>query len=209
MAFEISCRVGPFGIKLGDGSVERPRMLYDTTLATADAHARYMEAVLRGNVYVASNVAAAAITNLAAAATGLILSNPVGSTVKLVLMRARIAQAVAAAAAIDTIELAANVNPQAVQVVHTTPLVPQNCLLGNQATPVGKADSSATLPASPIVLCPLYSPSISATATTSVPPVISEEFSGEFVLLPGTAVSLSATTAISAISSFTWEEVPL
>lgn len=170
---------------------------------------RYKEQAYRGNLFLASLQAAVAVTNLATTATGFILSNPANSGKNIWLVDVCIQQAVAAAAAIDSVVLAANVNPIAAATVHTTPLTVQPALLGGTATAVGKADSAATLPAAPVVVRSIYSPSISATATTSVPPYVCDLVDGKIGIAPGCTVSLSATTAISVIASMTWLELPI
>jgi hypothetical protein len=170
---------------------------------------RYAEQAYRGNLFLASLQAATAVTNLATTATGLILSNPAGSGKNLWVVDVCVQQAVAAAAAIDSVVLAANVNPIAVATVHTTPLVVRPALLGATATAVGLVDSAATLPAAPVVVRPLYAPSISATATTSVPPFVMDPIDGKLGIAPGCTLSLSATTAISVFASITWMETVL
>jgi hypothetical protein len=170
---------------------------------------RYLEQAYRGNIFFAALQAAVAVTNLSATATGLILSNPAGSGKNLWLLDLGVQQAVAAAAAIDSLVLAANVNPIAAATVHTTPLTVRAALLGSASTAVGLADSAATLPAAPVVIRSLYAPSISATATTSVPPYVKDEIAGLIGLAPGTTISLSATTAISVLAHISWLELPL
>lgn len=167
---------------------------------------RYAEQAYRGNLFVAALQAATAVTNLATTATGLILSNPAGSGKNLWIVDICVQQAVAAAAAIDSVVLAANVNPIATATAHTTPLVVRPALLGGSGTPAGLADSAATLPVAPVVVRSLYAPSISATATTAVPPFVMDPVDGKLGIAPGCTVSLSATTAISVLASITWME---
>lgn len=167
---------------------------------------RYAEAAYKGFLFVASLQAATAVTNLATTATGLILSNPAGSGKNLWVVDVCVQQAVAAAAAIDSVVLAANVNPVATATVHTTPLVVRPALLGSSATASGLVDSAATLPVAPVVVRSLYAPSISATATTSVPPFVMDPIDGKLGIAPGCTLSLSATTAISVFASITWME---
>lgn len=189
------------------GAQAPARACYSGELATSDAHARYQEAVLQGNVYLASNQAAVALSNLSVTATGLILTNPVGSGKNLVIWDIDIALATAPAGA-STVALAANVNILAAAVIHTTPLVVRQALLGGANAAVGLADSAATLPAAPVVIQALGGGPVAAASLTTV--FMHDEVAGAIILVPGTAISLTAlTTAISAVSSIMWEEVPV
>lgn len=193
-----------------DGTIGTARFTKDLSQRVADAHARYHEMVYRGNVWMAANQAGSAVTNLAASATGFILSNPASSGKLLVLVEIGIVQTSAAAAAANAgVQLAANVNPIAAAVVHTTPLIVRNALLGSSATGVGLADSSSTLPVAPVAIMNLWQPSVSATATTAIPPVIVIPIDGKIIVGQGCAVSLSALSALSVAAHMIWEEVSI
>ena len=104
--------------------------------------------------------------------------------------------------------LAANVNPIAAAVVHTTPVTIRSALLGAGASSVALADSAATLPAAPVVVRAIGGGPV---ATGSVHAAfIRDEIAGDLILAPGTAVSLTAlTTAISVLASICWAEVAI
>ena len=193
-----------------DGAVNTARSDKSNALVTVDGHGRYQESVYRGNVFTASLQSSTAVTNLATTATGLILSNPAGSGKNLVLLELLLAQtSTAAASANAAIVLAANVNPNAAATVHTTSLTVRNALLGSSIGSVGFADSAATLPVAPVVVRTIWQPSVSATATTAIPPFIKDEIAGALLVAPGCTVSLSAFGAISVIATITWEEIPV
>lgn len=156
------------------------------------------------NIFLASTQAGVATsTALSVTQTGFTLSNPFGSGKTLVLLKFWGAFTTAPAA-IATLVLAANVNPVAAAVVHTTPLVVRKANLGVAGTPVGLADSAATLPAAPVVVVGLGGPV--ATGSVSQPQVVSN-FDGALCVAPGCAVSInSITTAISGIWTMVWEE---
>jgi hypothetical protein len=198
--------VGPR--KGGDGSTFEGRVDQTGASVVQLAHARYQEAVLRGNVWLACAQAGIAVTNLNATATGFILSNPAGSGRYLVLLEIGLLQTSTATTTANAgIVLAANVNPVAAAVIHTTPLTVRNALLGASGTSVGLADSSATLPAAPVAIRSIWQPSVSATATTAIPPYILDKVEGAVILAPGTSVSLSALSAISVLAHMAWEEI--
>ena len=173
-------------------------------------HATHMDAVSRGNVWLAANQAGAALSNLSATATGFILTNPAASGKLLVLLEIGFFQTSTAAATANAgLQLAANVNPVAAAVIHTTPLVLRNALLGSGGTGVGLADSAATLPAAPAAILNLWQPSVSATATTAIPPALVFPVDGKIIVGQGCTVSLSALSALSGAAHMLWEEVQI
>lgn len=179
-------------------------------LKVTELNPRYYEQNVRGNMFVACNQAGSAVTNLNATATGFILTNPAGSGKNIVLLEIAFLQtSTAAAAANAAVLLAANVNTVAAAVTHTTPLTVRPTLLGSAATAVGLVDSSATLPAAPVAIRALWQPSVSATATTGIPPFIKDEVAGAVILVPGTVVSMTALAALSGITHMTWLELPI
>jgi hypothetical protein len=178
-----------------------------TDLMVTELQPRYYENVYKGNVFTATTQGAIAVTNLAAVATGFILSNPAGSGKNLVLLEVIVAQDLAAAAAIDVVSLAAVINPLATATVHTTPLTVNPALIGGAASSVGKADSSATLGATPVLVRTMFANSISATATTSTAPYVKDEIAGALCIAPGCAVALNAASATSFQTTVTWVEI--
>jgi hypothetical protein len=158
------------------------------------------------SVYVASTQAGVATsTALSTTQTGFTLTNPAGSGVSLVILQANIACTTAPAAA-ATVVWAANVNPVAAAVTQTTPLTVRNAKLGNSGTGAGLAASAVTLPAAPVVVRAVGGP---VAGSSISPPYIKDDVNGALVVQPGCAVSInSLTTAISAVISVTWKEVP-
>lgn len=183
---------------------------YDGASRVVHAHGRFQEAVYRGNVWFAANQAGAALSNLSATCTGFALSNPAGSGKLLSVLQIGIVQTSTAATTANAgVQLAANVNPVAAAVVHTTPLTVRNAMLGNSGTSVGLADSAATLPAAPVAIMNLWQPSVSATATTGIPGLILVPVEGLVIVGQGCAVSLSALSALSVAAHMYWEEIPV
>lgn len=174
----------------------------------ADAHGRYAEAARRGNLFIAHNVAAQAISvALATAYTGLCISNPLGNTKNLELLGAGLALSVAPAA-IASIHLIGGYSAIA-NVVHTVALAApgiQNALLGIGPASTAKADSSATIP-TPGYLFPLMGGFTAAALPSS--PLTWVDLAGLFVVPPGGFVCLGALTAVTGFSAFAWEETPI
>lgn len=193
-------------IIVGDGALLSTR--YDKTRATVvtDAHGRYAEAARRGNLFVAHNVAAGALSvALATTYTGLCLSNPLGSVKNAELLGIGFALTVAPAA-IASLHLIGGYSATA-NVVHTTPLAApgiQNCLLGTGAASSMKADSSATIP-TPGYLLPFAGGFTAAALPSS--PLVWMDVAGLLILPPGAFVALGALTAVTGFAALVWEEI--
>jgi hypothetical protein len=214
MSIEIQGRVGPIGTQqsLGDGVIVHPWIGAQSQVITQDWAPRYSELARRGVLFNGANQAGQAITNLIAAATGLILINPLGSGKNLWVIDIVVAQTSASTTSQPAITLAANTNPLALgSYTLTTPLTINSALLGSIATPSAKLLSSATLPAAPAIVRTIWQAQNLATAATtgSAVPYVKDEVAGAIGVAPGCAISLSATAAISAISSITWCELPI
>jgi hypothetical protein len=200
----IQTTVGPQ--TLANGATVTARAERTGGTVVQDAHGRYQEAVVQGNVYVASTQAGQALsTALSTTQTGFTLTNPAGSGKNLVVLGAQVALTTAPAG-ISTLVWAANVNPVAAAVTQTTPLTVRNALLGAASTAVGLAASAVTLPAAPVVVRALGGGPVATGSVNAA--YMSDDIAGQLIVAPGCAISLSAlTTAISAVISVVWEEI--
>lgn len=190
-----------------DGAVNPARNDKTGALVVTDAHAKYQEAVIRGNVFIASNTAVQALSTNSTTATGLILSNPAGSGKNLVLLRVQVALA-SLPAGQSTLILTGNTNPLGTATTHTTPLTIQNALIGSGKNSVAFADSSATIANATIIKVVPAGTAATVAASTAFPPFINMDVDGLVTLTPGTCISLQClTTAISVVASMEWEEV--
>lgn len=203
-------RVGP--IASGEGGVNPGRASRDGSLVVGAGMADYQELAVRGKVYGAANQAATTTTvGLAATYTGIVISNPAGSLVNLVLLQMGLA-IVGAPAALSAIGILGGFVAAGV-VTHTTPLSALPYFL-NSAVPtgIGKADAAATLVGTPVILMPLgVTPLTGATAQVVNPPVVlnTYDLKGSIVLPPGAYAGLYTSTVLSVIGGFTWAEVPI
>lgn len=157
-------------------------------------------------VFLASNQATQAMsTALSTTQTGFTLYNPAGSGTTLVIQQVTVAVS-SAPAGIATIVYAANVNPLQAAPATNTVLTTRCAKLGNTTAGVGIAYSATTLAAAPVVVRSIGGP----VATGSVSsPYIMDDVQGSLAVQPGCYVSInSLTTAISAIVSMVWTEVP-
>ena len=203
---KIEAQVGQ--VILSAGSEAQPRMDRTAALVVAQAHGRYHEAVLQGNVFIGSNTAVQALSLNSTTATGLILTNPPGSGKLLSLLEICVAVASLPAGQCSII-LTGTAAPTTTAVTHTTPLVSRNAFIGGASNSAGLVDSAATIPASNILRVVGAGAAATVAASTAFPPFIRDEISGLLLLQPGTCISLQAlTTSVSVLASITWEELP-
>lgn len=176
----------------------------------SELHGRYYETNYRRQLFSAANTAAVATTALAATTyTGLCLSNPIGSTVNLVVLKATWANSAAlSAAAVLVLQTGYNAGTN---VTHTTPVTPISNFIGVGATGVGLTDSSSTLPTAPSSRILLAS--VGTLATTGYSQVGQQfmDLEGSIILPPGAYISFATSAANTAAwwFSFSWEEVPV
>lgn len=199
-------------IASGDGAVNPARGSKDGSLIVGAGLADYQELAVRGKVFGAANQAATTTSAaLATTYTGLIVSNPAGSLVNLVLLQLGVA-VVGAPVALSAIGILGGFLATGVT-AHTTPLTPLSYLLNSAvSTGIGKADSAATLVGTPVILMPLgVTPLTGATAQVVNPPVVlnTYDLKGSIVLAPGAYAALYTSTALSVIAGFTWAEVAI
>ena len=176
-------------------------------LIVDELHGRYYETTVRKAMFSGANLTGIATTAaFATTYTGMCLSNPIGSTVNLVLTKVTYAPVVAQTAALVMgimTGYSASTN-----VTHTTPLVPL-CNFVGQPAGTGLIDSSATLPIAPtrlILLDTLLTGAI--TTLTSGGRVVDME--GSVVIPPGgfAAFYTSAASVASSLAfGMMWEEV--
>lgn len=167
----------------------------------------FLEQARLGNLYRASNQAAATVTLInTSTATGFIVSNPFGSGKKLVFRDIGFQYTtVPAAAAI--IFVAQSISVSQTQVVHTTPITVYAADgSGAAVSNVGKADAAATTPVLPVYSrCIGYSPTTPATTGSLV---YRDWVNGAVILVPGSWFQISyITTAPVGIADATWAEV--
>lgn len=207
--------VTPFGVvgqgaqttSMGVGSPAVPRMGQLSELILSQLQPRYYEQTYRGNGFSASIQAVATTTvGLATTYTGLVLSNPVGSVVNLVLTKASVMQSVIQATQVEAFAIAVGFNA-GTNVTHTAALTTISNKVGSGLTSVAKADTSATLPTAPTYHTFVHD---TASATSDGPGSVID-LEGSIILLPG-AYACWVTPAQASVAgmwfSFNWLEVP-
>lgn len=191
---------------------------FDSTRAqrTVDGHARYQNLVLNGNAFCAANTAAVVFgASLTATGVSFHLSNPLGSGVNAVILKAVISVVTCTTA--GAIGFAYNgLGALTTGVIHGTPGTIQGLKLGIPGA-IGAGggsgsksqcyfDSAATLPATPVWLRPIGYVNVTALANAGS---IIDEVAGEIILQPGTTLSIVGLTGVGTmIAGLSWEEIP-
>lgn len=178
-------------------------------IITSELHGRCYEQTLRGNRFGGSITGQVTTVGAATTYTGLVLSNPVGSPVNLVIDKVGAAFLVAFTAA-ASIGIMTGYN-STTNVTHTTPAVVRNKKIGG-AIGYGLLDSAATLPTAPVLDIVLATGLTGAITTAPEIPAIMADLEGSIILPPGAYAAIYTSTASGTASmsaSFSWEEVPI
>ena len=177
----------------------------------SDLHGRYYEGTYRRARFSTSNGATPVVTTVALAATytGLMLSNPVGNTVNVVLEKVGVSFLVVQPA-VATYGLMCGYN-SSTNSTHTTPMLVRSNFIGVGAAPTALADSSGAFATAP-VLTHVFGALLTGAATTTPFTNGLFDLEGSIILPPGGACGVYTSTISGAASfagSFQWEEVPV
>lgn len=158
----------------------------------------------QGKVFVGANVSAKSVIAVTTSMTGLILYNPYGSGVNLVLIDTGFAYTTAPAA-VHNIGLALMTSNTTVPTSLT--VAGRSAISADGKGNIGKGIvwDAATLPAAPVAVRWMFGLS---TAAASVVEGFSERLDGSIVVAPGAAACLTVvTTTAVGMGHFTWAEV--
>jgi hypothetical protein len=200
-------RVKPGIVTAQDGTYPELRGSRKGGLVSQDVGGRYEEAAYRKAMFFAATQAGQT-TSAALTATyvGLVVSNPLGSSVNLAINKVSFGWAVLAAA-VTTIGIGLGYSATT-NVVHTTPVTPRSNFFGVGGAPVALADTTATLPAALF-----YYTFLGNTPTaTSDPNGGAIDLEGSVIIPPGAyiaTVTSVASAAAAFLASIQWEEIPL
>lgn len=173
-------------------------------------HSTYYETNYRRALFNGAIVGQVTTVGLATTYTGLVLTNPIGSTVNLVLNKVGYAFIVAFAAG-SVVGLMTGYNASTA-VTQTTPVTPRSQFFGVGASGTGLLASAATLPTAP-TLNTVLAAGLTGAITTA-PDGVSGlvDLDGSIILPPGAYCAIYTSTASGAAGgafSFTWEEIPV
>jgi hypothetical protein len=208
-------QVGPLTAtaSIGSGTLTPTRLGNMGDAIVSELHGRYYEANYRRNKFYGSNNATPTVTTvgLATTYTGLVLFNPAGSTVNLVLDKVGYSFLVAFAAA-STIGLMVGYSAAGIVTFSASGAPASSSFIGVGAAGQGRTALSATLVGTPVVHS-IFGQGLTGAITTA--PAIQNtiyDFEGSVILPPGAYAAIYTSTASGAASlaaSFQWEEVPL
>lgn len=209
----IQGQVGPItsttSIAAGTQATARLGQLGD--LIASELHGRYYEQAYRRNIYSAGNQAAVATVALGTTNyTGLVLSNPIGATVNLVLLKGSYANSVAVpTAGYLGIETGYN---SSTNVTHTSAATVYNHFIGVGSAGAGLVDTAAnTLSATPVHRMSVAGLGTVANTGYGVTQPNIIDFEGSIILPPGAFIAwyTSATNTAAWFFTWMWEEVPV
>lgn len=161
----------------------------------------------QGKVFNAANVSAKTMSTVSTTATGLIIYNPMGSGVKVVLIDCGFAWTTVPAA----------IHKLGIGVMASSPTVPTS--LTAAGAPAAAADGSgntgralaydaATLPVAPVARRWFGGAAWITGGAGEAPYMMTERIDGSIILVPGAAAQIiSETTAAVGVAHFTWAEV--
>lgn len=178
---------------------------------TTDAHGRYMDAVLRGNVYIlnASGATATAYTGGAAGTPLIAIHNPANNNKNLVLLVASIANRAAASAA-GVVSFGIWGGPSVLPTGTQTTPTNMYSLAATGASAKGFVNTALT---GSTALSLLLSPASYywATAASAFLAASYIDLAGVIMAAPGNQIAIGATSALTSATwdvSLLWEEVP-
>ena len=194
----------------GPGTFPVARGSRDGCLVIQKGHAKFQEAVYRGNVFAVADQAGAALAGgLSDSPVNVCLFNPKGSNMLAVIWWAGIVSLVDPGVAALAVWIGANFNIAAAAVIGTA-ASPRNCMIGNAKAPSITTLTTATLPAVPVAIDVLGAINAGAITVDTHVKALGKWFDGSLVLYPGGALSFQASAASGAAAMFgswIWEEV--
>jgi len=196
-------RTGP--IVAADGTVNPARADKQGASVFTAAHGEYNEAVIRDNVFMAATQAEDTWTvALAGAYTGLIVSNPAGSTKNLSILKAGMA-ITTAPVGVASIHLGGGYAVGGITVFN--PIAFYNMKLGSAVASVANVGDTATLVGTPIYLYPLIG-GFTAGALFSQPMAMTD-IGGSIMVPPGAYVMIVTLTVALGFGCIVWEEIAI
>lgn len=204
MSIQVAGQVGPTAVNAADGAPSVPRLGHTGETIVQELHGRYFESTARGFGFTATNQAATAVSaGVATAYTGLLVYNPVGSGVVLVLNKVKLALTVAPAAASSLGLLQGFAATGGVSAAGALATISSN--------QVGSAKKSAAIAyAGATIVTPTWLMDMTDAAAAGAFPAATTvvDLEGLYQVLPGAFVAIGALTAVTGLSFISWEELP-
>jgi hypothetical protein len=178
-------------------------------LVTGQATGKYTQAVVSGKVFAAATAASGVAPGTAIGTTAAYsLYNPQGSGYNLILLGFSLGY-VSGTLGAGMLNLIGHLSPS--QAAHSgTGITARNCLVGNSSSGVGLAFTTATVPASGVILATLADLQASLASTAVAPWSVWTDLDGMFAIAPGAGVSIQGTAAAGSSPlvciGLVWEE---
>lgn len=211
-AISVQGAVGPQSA--ADGTNPTLRMGRDGAAVVQDAHSKYQEMAVRGNLWYCANAAGTSVTTqagLSVTTPMLTLYNPINSGKNLVLIEVNVTPTAAPAAAAGFMiavssAIAAVGQGTAGAIVSATAGTIQNAQTGSLASSAAQCFRISTLPFVPVAVR-YFGGTTGAAAISGA--MFTDAVDGKIIVSPGSAISIQTTSAVAGIAHFLWEEVPL
>lgn len=210
MAMEVKEYVGPQN--LSDGNTALPRLDASGAAVVQQLHGRWYESAKRGNVYHAttakSGVAPGTDTGTTAAFA---LYNPAGSGKDLVILRITMGY-ISGTLGAGTVFACMNTDIRAAASTGTAISVVSGYAASSASNQnAGRPLTTATLPAAPTIMYPVFNLQASLASTAVAPYTMADLPDGAIIVSPGCTFSLEGVTASGStplvVFGCTWEEV--
>lgn len=191
-----------------DGDGGAVRLCRTGEVAVSSAHARFQEAVIRGNCYSANTAATGVAPGTAIGTTGAFtLHNLIGSGKRLVILRASMGY-ISGTLGAGTVHYLGNNSAAAVPT--GTAITPVNLATFEAAGSAARAFTTSTITA-PALLGNFCSMGASLASTAIAPWQVVDEVDGLYSINPGCSLTLHATAAGGSspvvVFGMQWEEV--
>jgi uncharacterized protein YjdB len=194
---------------LAQGQIIEPRLGNMGEQIASELHGIYYEATYRRTVFHAAIAAQVTSVGLTATHTGLVLSNPVGSPVNLVVLKVGMGFTVVFPA-VSALGLGIGYNAST-NVTHSSAVTVRSSFVGVGASGIGLVDSSSVMPTAP-TLHTILGAGLTGAATTTPVAFSLYDIEGSIILPPGAYLCTYTSTVCGTAAghfSFSWEEVPI
>lgn len=208
MAIDLYGMVGP--VRRSAGATGPVRLGDSSEVVVGLAHAKYYEAVVRGNCFHAQTAATGVAPGTAIGTTAAFaLYNPQGSGKNLVVLQTSVGY-ISGTLGAGTLHYVGHISPTQTAFSGTA-ITARNALIGSSNTGVGLAYTTATVPSGGSGLRTLCSLTALLASTAVAPYPLVDDVDGAIIIAPGGGISIQATAAAGSsplvVISACWEEV--
>lgn len=203
---EVQGRIGP--VFATDGAVATARLTRGAAFVAQDEHARYAEALVRGQLFQVSTAVAGVAPGTALSTTPpLVLHNPANSN-RVAVVSAALLAYVSGTLGAGAVVLAGVLQPS--PPTGGALLTPSNGLVGSTSAPTCKCYQGSTLAGAPTIIRPSFTLGAALATTALFAQLLRDDVQGEIGVLPGSALCLQGVAAAGVsplvLLGLAWEE---